>query len=234
MSRAFQERYNLDFVPIANCIDIEEWVKIKRRVEETKPKQSSFTLRYVGGLADDMNFTSIQEIAGEVAALHSELGIKLEIYTMPHWKEKAVGVFGNLAGVSIHDANLSPNDYAELLASSDALIVAYNFDAESIRYVRYSMANKLPECMAAGVPLLIYGPMEVATVAYAVDTQAVVAVIDRDPRKIQAALKKLVLETDECRKLAQKARHFAFSRRNHAYTRSQLVRICRKAVIDNY
>jgi tetratricopeptide (TPR) repeat protein len=234
MSRAFQERYNLDFVPIANCIDIEEWVKIKRRVEETKPKQSSFTLRYVGGLADDMNFTSIQEIAGEVAALHSELGIKLEIYTMPHWKEKAVGVFGNLAGVSIHDANLSPNDYAELLASSDALIVAYNFDAESIRYVRYSMANKLPECMAAGVPLLIYGPMEVATVAYAVDTQAVVAVIDQDPRKIQAALKKLVLETDECRKLAQKARHFAFSRRNHAYTRSQLVRICRKAVINNY
>jgi hypothetical protein len=149
---------------------------------------------------------------------------------MSHWKQKAVGAFGNLAGVSIHDANLSPTNYAELLASSDASIVAYNFDPDSIRYVRYSMANKLPECMAAGVPLLIYGPMEVATVAYAVDTQAVVAVIDRDTSKLQAALKKLVLETDECRKLAQKARYFAFSYRNQASTRSQLVRICRKAV----
>jgi tetratricopeptide (TPR) repeat protein/glycosyltransferase involved in cell wall biosynthesis len=230
MSRAFQERYGLDFIPVANCIDIEEWIKIKRRVEETKPQQTGFTLRYVGGLADDMNFTSIQEIARGVAALHSELKVRLEIYTMPHWKEKAVEAFGNLAGVSIHDSNLPPNDYAELLASSDALIVSYNFDPNSIRYVRYSMANKLPECMAAGVPLLIYGPIEVATVAYAVDTQAVIAVTDRDTLKLQAALKKLVLETDECRKLAQKARQFAFACRNQAYTRSQLVRICRKAV----
>jgi tetratricopeptide (TPR) repeat protein len=232
MSQAFQERYGLDFIAIANCIDIEEWLKIERRVAETKTKRQGFTLRYVGGLADDMNFTSISEIAREVAALHPQLGVKLEIYTMSHWKQKAVQAFGNLAGISINDANLSPNDYYELLASSDALIVAYNFDRDSIRYVRYSMANKLPECMASGAPLLIYGPMEVATVAYAVDTQAVVAVTEQKPEQIQAAIQKLVLETAECRKLAQQARQFAFAYRNRAYTHSQLVRICRKAVIS--
>src|SRR3546814_18344607 len=52
------------------------------------------------------------------------------------------------------------------LAKSDELLIAYNFDPASTGYIGYSLANKMPECLASGAPLLAYGPRGVAPIAY--------------------------------------------------------------------
>ncbi|MGF1542563.1 MAG: tetratricopeptide repeat protein [Pleurocapsa sp.] len=231
MSAALKDRYGWDFIPIANCVDPHDWWQVEQK--QTRSPNSDFVLRYVGGLADDMNFSSIDEIARVVSSLTDQFNIRLEIYTMSHWKAKAIAVWQDLPGVSIHDANLSLQDYRQLLAASDALIIAYNFDAASIRYVKYSMANKLPECLASGTPVLIYGSLEIATVAYGVSSNAVVAVTEQNTDLLREAITQLVEMPDKYSQLAQKAQQFVFEHHHVDQTRSRLTRIFRNCLISS-
>jgi tetratricopeptide (TPR) repeat protein len=225
MSEALQDRYGLDFIPLANCVDPDDWWQLDR----VKPNDN-FVIRYVGGLADDMNFNSIDEIARVVSSLSEKLNVRLEIYTMSHWKAKAIAAWQDLSGIGIYDANLSPQEYRQLLVASDALIIAYNFDAASIRYVKYSMANKLPECLASGTPVLIYGSMAIATVAYGVSSNAVVAVTEQNTDLLTEAITQLVEMPDKYTQLAQTARQFVFKHHHVAKTRSHLTRIFRRCL----
>ncbi|MGB3534815.1 MAG: tetratricopeptide repeat protein [Microcoleaceae cyanobacterium] len=229
MSQAFESRYGLNFIPIANCVEPTEWLEQSSLINKKESNSQHFLIRYIGGLAEDMNFASILDIANAVEALREEFPIKFEIYTMAHYKQQAIEAFAQLSSVSIHDSNLSPEKYRQLLSTANALIVAYNFDEHSIRYVRYSMANKLPECMASGTPVLVYGPMSVATVAYASAVNAVQSVTERDPEKLRSAIRTFANNPTVGTELAQKARQFAFENHSAEKVRGQFLRILQQA-----
>ena len=53
-----------------------------------------------------------------------------------------------------------------MLASSDLLLIGYNFDAQSIAYVRYSIDNKLADYLNAGAPVLLIGPRDIETISF--------------------------------------------------------------------
>lgn len=211
MSSAFQERYGVDFVPIANCINPKNW-NLNQQQSFVKPPISDdiFTIRYVGALADDMNFSSICDIVKVLEKVNEHFPVKLEIYTWSLWKKKAIQAFDNIPYVIVNESNFSQEGYRNLLMISSTLIVTYNFDWKSINYVQYSIANKLPECMASGVPVLIYGPREIATVDYAVATNSVQVVTERNFDKLRFAIEKLIQDSEYCQNLAQKARNFVF------------------------
>ncbi len=229
MSQAFESRYGLDFTPIANCVEPTEWLRQDKQVSQARSNSPNFIIRYIGGLADDMNFTSISDVANAVAALKDEFPVKFEIYTMPHYKQKGIEALAQLSCVSIHDANLSEEKYRQLLSTANALIVAYNFDERSISYVRYSMANKLPECMASATPVLVYGPMSVATVAYASATNSVRLVTERDLEKLKSVIRTLAKNSTLGAELGQKARQFALENHSAEKVRGQFLRILQKA-----
>jgi FkbM family methyltransferase len=229
MSAAFQERYGLDFVAIANCITPSDWNITQPNLQNPQKVDGCFTLRYVGGLADDMTFTSLCEVANAVSELSQEIPIKLEIYTSTVWKNKTVQALSQVSGVSVQDANFSPSEYREVLSTADALIIAYNFDEPSIRYIQYSMANKLPECLAAGVPLLAYGPSSVATIAYVIDAGVAQVVTQRNPEQLKSAILELVQNATLSTELGHKARQFAFEHHSSQKIRSQFYKILRDA-----
>src|SRR3546814_11387518 len=78
-------------------------------------------------------------------------------------REKADRDLGDLRGVQVQGL-VAGSEYERTLAKSDALLIAYNFDPASTGYIGYSLANKMPECLASGAPLLAYGPRGVATI----------------------------------------------------------------------
>src|SRR3546814_2418481 len=80
-------------------------------------------------------------------------------------REKADRDLGDLRGVQVQGL-VAGSEYERTLAKSDALLIAYNFDPASTGYIGYSLANKMPECLASGAPLLAYGPRGVATIDY--------------------------------------------------------------------
>jgi hypothetical protein len=188
-------------------VDPSVFPRIAGRERQGNHDNEAFVLKYMGGLADDMNFASVKDIAQAVAAIQDRCPVRLEIYTMPWYKERAEKELGRMAGVVVLD--LVPSEkYAEALCSADALLLAYNFDAETLRYVGLSLANKMPECLASGVPLLAYGPESVATIAYLQKAGCAQMVTVRDQRILRNAIQELVKDQSRRNELAERAQHY--------------------------
>lgn len=159
MSEAFEKRYGGTFVPFANGVDPSQWPRPR-----TRPPQT-FTVRYAGSLAEDMGLESVLRIAQAVEQLSGEgYDIRFEIKTRPYWHSKAAALFESLGKTTLSTENLTAEEYRAWLSEADVLVIAYNFDQTSIAYVRYSIANKLPESLASGAVVLAHGPPEVATI----------------------------------------------------------------------
>lgn len=161
MSNAFAKRYGLTFKAYANGVDLSVWPMPKAHTGK------SLVVRYAGGLAPDMNAASIQRVANAVQELADQgQDIRFEINTQSWWIEESGDLFKGLSATTLTANKRSFDDYTAWLSEADALVIAYNFDEASLRYVRYSMANKLPEYLGSGVPILVHGPQDVATIDY--------------------------------------------------------------------
>lgn len=232
MSVAFKQRYGVDFLAFANCIHPEEWEPLdepKTASPET-PDPKPFTIRYLGSLATDMTRESVLDVAKIVQELQVEFPIKLEIYTTQYWKHQILELFSGYAGVTIHDAQFGES-YRQLMMSSDALLIAYNFDEASIRYVRYSIANKLPECLASGKPTIVYGPTDVATVAYAAQIGCAQLILERDLKALKDSILQLATNSDYQNELGQKAREYVFAHHDAAKIQANFYRVLRDAAV---
>lgn len=211
MSEAYSQRYGKNWLPLANGVDVGS---LPAREWHSRPEVSTeapFVLRYMGGMAPDMNFDSVCDVAHAVSALSVRLPLRLEIYTMPWYLEKAGAALKGLPGVQINGL-VEEGDYAALLATADTLLIAYNFDDLSIAYTGLSLANKLPECLAAGVPVLGYGPQGVATIEVLRGTGGGVVVDKRDPQTLTTLLERLASSKGVCERLGALGREYAARR----------------------
>ncbi|MGH8563685.1 MAG: 6-hydroxymethylpterin diphosphokinase MptE-like protein [Gammaproteobacteria bacterium] len=222
MSSAFETRYGLRFRAIANVVEPAVWQALDGERATRRAATEPLLMRYVGGLADDMGLRSLTDVAEVVDKLHEELGVRLEVHTVRTWKTKADAVFGRSRGVSVHEAGISEEGYRRLLIGCHLLLIAYNFDSRSIAYVRYSMANKMPECLASGVPVMAYGPISIATVAYLAEHRVAEMVTTRDPALLETALRRFTGDPDYGRSLGARGRAFAFERHPAKAVRERL------------
>lgn len=209
MSAAFKDRYGLDFLPFANAVDPASFPPRPDR----QPADRPFLIRYTGALAEDMTFASIREVAEAVEALSAELNIRLEIYTRWIWKDQARQIFAGMNSVAVFD-QVPAEDYTLLLAGADALLIAYNFDAASQAYVGFSMANKLPEYLASGVPVIVYGPAEAATIRHARERECVQLVDRQDPEALREKIRSLAQSPELQARLGKAGRDTAFLHHN--------------------
>lgn len=176
MASAFRDRYGGPPYQIAhNGVRPEDWA-FPRPPRSTNQE---ILLRYSGSLAPDMSLHSVVSLARAVSDLVTRgRSVRLEIRTQKYWLHQYGQLFARLPGVSITSAGGSQAEYRRWIAGADIGVVAYNFDAETIRYTRYSFANKVPELMAAGSAVLAIGPIEIETVRY-LQEHGVAAVADR-------------------------------------------------------
>ena len=208
MADTYRDRYGGDWLPLANGVELAGYPAKNWLERQPVSAAAPFVIRYMGGLADDMNYASVREIAAAVSSLQASCNVCLEIYTMDWYRSKAEQDFGKLPGVSIFPI-VEASQYCSFLAEADALVIAYNFDPISIAYTRLSLANKMPECLASGVPLLAYGPEEVATIRYLKDADCAHVVCRQDTDCLAAAIRKLVDDKALCQNLGERGRKHA-------------------------
>jgi len=186
MSKAYAKRYGMAFQAFANGVDMATWPTPKTH------SGAPLVVRYAGGLAPDMNAASIQRIAKAVQELADQgQDIRFEINTQNWWVKQSGKLFDGLSATTLTAHKRSFADYADWLAKADALVIAYNFDEASLRYVRYSMANKLPEYLGSGVPILVHGPKDVATIDYVMQHKTAQIVDTPDITALKSALTEL-------------------------------------------
>jgi len=223
MSEAFRLRYGISFSPIANGVNPVHWGAGKHH------EGKALRVRYAGGLAKNMSLASVLRIARAVESLASSgHDISLEINTRKCWLTDAEPLFSELSRTHIDTETRSDEDYQRWLRDADVLVIAYNHDPETLRYVRYSMANKMPECLASGAVVLAHGPRDIATIAYLASTDAAVVVEEESDEDVERALLDLLDNPEKRNILAERARERAFTRHSILKQREAL----RSRIVD--
>lgn len=217
MSAAFAGRYGLDFTAVANGVDPKDW-----GIPRVSPP-GEFVLRYAGSLAKNMTYDSILRVAAAIEELRNEgHAVRLEIRTRAVFIDEERGPFDRFKATHVCTELLSDEDYREWIKDADALLLAYNFDEKSLAYTRYSLANKMPECLAAGSPLLVHGPLEQATVNYLSKFGVCQACVQTDLKELKKAILELVDDPFLRLDIAERGQHLAFQRHHVDDSRAKL------------
>lgn len=203
MSRAFETRYKTPFHAYANGIDPALFAPRKPHTD------GPLVIRYSGNLAPDMGLDSLLTVAKTVEELASDgQDIRLEINSRPYWIAQSGAAFDGLSATALTGHDMPFAAYIDWLQGADVTLITYNFDPKSTAYTRYSMGNKLPECLASGAAVLVYGPKSIATVKQVADKGLGTVISTKRASSLKAALKRLC--TPKLRqKQADKARKFA-------------------------
>ena len=225
MSAAFEKRYGVEFHPIANGIEPDHWPKA---VQRTEP--GLLRVRYAGSLAENMSLQAVLSVAKAIEELAANgFEICLEIKTRQIWKNIAEPHFKDLQKTRFLTDDMSAEDYRSWLSGADIVVIGYNFDSESKNYVRYSLANKLPECLACGAPLLAIGPPDVATLAQLKQLDCAELVTENSQPAILAAIKRLADSPSYRFDRANRAQSIAASKFHLAHQSEKLRNIIQSA-----
>lgn len=219
MSVAFTQRYGLEFHAFANGIERKDWDWSAKR-----PPSDDVLIRYSGSLAHDMGLESLIGVAKTVEALASGgVKIRFEVKTRKYWAEKAGASFKDYSQTRIYTDELSPSEYRTWLSGADIVLICYNFDATSKAYIQYSIANKLPECLASGAALLAIGPPDIATMKLLRSLEYSACVETADLTTLERQLKELAVAREKREALVMKAREIALGAFDMRATRKRFV-----------
>lgn len=207
MAAHFSERYGVSFKVYRNGALPEEWATIARDPH----RDGRVRIRYAGSLAPDTTRDSVFDVATVVAELSTRLPVSLEINTQLPWHRRENERYAELQNVTLGLADLSQAEYREWLCGADILLIAYNFDPETVRYLRYSFGNKIPEYLASGATILTYGPRELATIKFLMQHN-VAAVVDQPDRiSLMQTIEELVTDAPRRAALGERGKALAFS-----------------------
>lgn len=207
MSAAFAKRYGGSWQALANGVDPQVFRAKDWDARPPVSPENPFVIRYMGGLAEDMNLASVRDVAEAVAALQDTHAVRFEINTMAWYLDKARADMGKLEGVDVKPL-VDDADYIDTLCGSDALLIAYNFDPLSLAYTGLSLANKMPESLVSGVPVLAYGPLQSATISTLDTAGCAQTVTQRNPAQLQSEIRRLIEDRALCRNLGAAGRAY--------------------------
>ncbi|MEO1659110.1 MAG: hypothetical protein AAFR65_15465 [Pseudomonadota bacterium] len=201
MAVAFEERYGLAFETASNFVELPSTPPRARRA-----KEGQIRLRYAGSLSPEMSLAAVDRLARFVENdAGRALGLHFDIRTQDHWFELYGHQFSGRDHVSIQRSDLSAAEYEAWLSDADVLVAAYNDDETTKRYLRYSFANKIPELLSSGRPVIAIGPKEIETIRFLKETGAAAVVLDPGDRALEEALRSLCIDAKARERLAEAA-----------------------------
>jgi hypothetical protein len=226
MAEAYERRWHKCFIPVQNAVDLASIAPENPRRDPDAPMR----VAYIGSLFSYAQANSLTDIAQSVTRLAAAgRKITFDIYSPLHLAETFRGRLEIHPAIHLHDTIRDDSAFFAMLSAVDALILPVNFDPASIAYIRYSMPTKVPAYLASGTPILAYGPLETAQMAYAQREGWGLVVDRRDPAQLDAAL--IALQTDNGLRirLSEQARMVA-SRHDVRHVRSQFQNLLAQVV----
>ncbi len=208
MAAAFAKRYETSFIPFHNVIDRADWSTPKDNYARSG---TEFRVVYLGALAHNLQLHSLVDIAQAISLIAAQgPAINLTVYGGEIYRDVYDHHLGALAAVRFAGPVARP-DLCNCLASADLLVLPVNFDPESLAFSQYSMPTKVPEYMASGAPILVYGPAHVPPVRYARDAGWGYVVERRDQALLRGAIEALMASQETRAALGRRARQLALA-----------------------
>ncbi len=230
MCEAYAKRYGGEFMPFQNAIDGARWAAPAQRAAAARwPAR----IAYVGSVLPFAQLDSLADCCRAVAKLGAEgLDVRFSIYSPAIYAGPHRERFVVAPNIELHDAITDDEAFFRVITQADALLLPVNFDARTVRYVRYSMPTKVPAYLFSGTPILAYGPAEVAQIRYAKDNDWALVVAEQGVDRLAAGLRRLLSDAGLRARLSENARRIAFERHDAATVRARfqalLARVARE------
>lgn len=207
MSREYYSRYNKYFKPYFCPVNIELWDKNKKNNYDIV--KSEIKVIYSGRIGYG-NTQSLFEVADCLEKLNKE-GYKfvLEI----QFTGLTEVIKNKLESFSCIKINREV-DYIELpkvLGKADILVLPYDFDGDSKKFIKLSMPTKASEYMISGVPILLYASDDIYIVEHALANKWALVVKEHSDFALRAGFLNLINSSDLRLKLGTASYNFAKS-----------------------
>ena len=111
------------------------------------------------------------------------------------------------------------------MAAADLLVIPYDFDRQSVQFIKFSMSTKVSEYMASGTPILVYAPEETAVVKYARSEKWGSVVSQRNKTLLKQMIIQLIQTPDLRESLGSQARNLASQNHDAVKVREQFRRV---------
>jgi len=159
MCEEYNKRYGKKFVTFHNPINLDFWKKTQRKNYEISKNP---IVLYAGriGIGIDTSLKNIAEAINKINKdLHTNIKFVIQAQEVPVWLKNDQNVE--------HREFVVYEELPSVFSKADFLILPYDFNRESLSFIRYSMPTKAPEYMASGTPIIIFAPQDTALVQYA-------------------------------------------------------------------
>lgn len=164
MANEYSKTFNLPFSYAMNCVS--EFFSPKRITAD----KTQYNVYFSGGLHGG-RINSIIMVANLFKRINDRNQNKKLILTVFTDKPNYAS-FGGKINECASIVNYVPHDeMISNLRKADLLLHVESFDEYNKRYFRLSMSTKIPEYMAAGIPIICFGPNEICTVKFLKDNK---------------------------------------------------------------
>lgn len=152
MSEEYKKIFGYNFEVLHNGVD-------KKKIRKVIHNQKTKTITYIGSIFKNAQLNSLIEITNVLKNLIEEnFDIQCFIYLPKTQKRLFESYFARHQNINIKEHNLNENEYFSKISKSNLLLLASNFDDDSINYYKYSWPAKLGSYLMSNVPIFIYGP----------------------------------------------------------------------------
>lgn len=147
----------------------------------TKPTK----LSYFGNIGCN-RYASLAEIGRALDSINNKEGtnLQLNIYTAEK-NPDIINTFSDIKSINLCSF-VSGEDFKATLLSSELLLHVEAFDEDSIDLVKHSVSTKIADSLASGIPLVAYGPSEVASMQYLTSEES--AIVAASKAELETAL----------------------------------------------
>jgi glycosyltransferase involved in cell wall biosynthesis len=203
MSEEYKIRFNKEFIPFHNPIEIGNWLPYSKTDWNVKDK---FTILYAGriGRGIKKSLIDLAIVVNDFSKTNDK--IVFEILTNNFSEIKKLVKLNN------HVKWLKPIEYSELprkFSNADLLILPEDFDSASIEFLKYSIQTKVPEYMISGTPILVFADKRTALAKYAIRDSWAYVVTNNNKMLLMQAIEELYSNLLLRKELAERARKIA-------------------------
>lgn len=150
MSIEYQKRYNKEFVPFHNPVDVDRWKQYKKTDFSIG---NQIKLLYSGRIGLGI-YNALLQVIKAIDALRKE-GLDIVLYMqVPPENHRLFSKYIN-RGTIFYNSFVSYNEIPQIFSKADMLILPYDFSARGLKFIRYSMPTKATEYMISGTPNFI-------------------------------------------------------------------------------
>jgi len=188
MSDEYRKRYNKEFIPFHNPVEVDFW----KRHPKTSYKLSNDHVKvlYSGRIGRGIT-NSLLELSVAVERINNS-GIPVKLYIQSPSENSSLLTRLLENGNVIVNPVAAYNELPAIYSQADILVIVNDFDEASVNFLRYSMPTKASEFLISGTPVLVFSHSDTAISKFFYENKCGSCVSCHDISKLADALEHLI------------------------------------------